>query len=128
MSPEDREMEPWLAQARRTLDRQTGLSLQEAMRLQSARREAFAKAGAAAPPRPVSGRGKRPGWMPLGGLAAAASVMLAVVVVFNLETMQHPLLPVVLAELDDIEWVLELDEGFWMNDPAFLQWVMEETG
>lgn len=128
MSPEDREMEPWLCRVRQTLDRQAGLSLQEEMRLQRARREAFARADAGAGPRSVAGVDKRHGWMPLGGLAAAASVMLAVVLVLNLDTMGHPPLPVVLAEMDDIEWVLDMDESFLMNDPAFLQWAMEESG
>ncbi|SEQ40482.1 hypothetical protein SAMN05421693_1297 [Ectothiorhodospira magna] len=127
MSSEDHKAAPWLARVRQTLDRQTDLSPQEERRLHRARQEAFARATRARGwPRWMTDTGRGGSWRPVGGLAVAASVTLAVVMVLNPGTMHHPPLPVALAELEDIEWVL--DEGFWVDDPAFLQWVMEESG
>lgn len=109
-----------LKRVRHTLDDQATLSPFEQARLRHARREALATPRSPAPSR----------WFPAGGLALAASLMLTVAVWFALEpgTGYEPL-PVALAEVEDLDWLMESDDPFWaadLDDPAFVLWAMEE--
>lgn len=109
-----------LERVRHTLDDQATLSRSEQARLRHARREALT-----APRQPVPSR-----WFPAGGLALAASLMLTVAVWFALEPgAGHEPIPVALAEMEDMDWLMESDDPFWaadLDDLAFVLWAMEE--
>ncbi|TVQ74550.1 MAG: hypothetical protein EA372_02215 [Chromatiaceae bacterium] len=109
-----------LERVRHTLDAQTTLTRSEQSRLRHARREALAATRSPAPSR----------WFPAGGLALAASLMLTVAVWFALEPgTGHEPMPVALAQMEDMDWLMESDDPFWvadLDDPAFVLWAMEE--
>ncbi|MGM0676870.1 hypothetical protein [Ectothiorhodospira marina] len=109
-----------LERVRHTLDDQATLTGSEQARLRHARRQALSSSR-----HPVPSR-----WFPAGGLALAASLMLTVAVWFALEPDRgHEPLPLALAEMEDVEWLMESEDPFWvadLDDPAFVLWAMEE--
>ncbi|WP_018952943.1 hypothetical protein [Thioalkalivibrio sulfidiphilus] len=104
-----------MARVRDRLDRDSGLSAEEAQRLAQGRREAFER------------RRRRPSRMPAYGLAVAASVMLVAGLLLMRPDGLEPL-PAQLAQLDDLELLLVLEEGDAGADPEFLAWALEERG
>jgi hypothetical protein len=107
--------DPLMGRVRDALGRGSALKPEEAARLAAARRRAFVK------------RRSAPGRMPAYGLAVAASVMLvAGLLLFRPDGLEP--LPPQLAQLDDLELFLVLEEEDPATEPEFLAWALEELG
>jgi hypothetical protein len=107
--------DPLMGRVRETLERDSALHPKETARLAVARRRAFAQRHAAS---------RR---MPAYGLAVAASVMLVAGLLLLRPDGLEPL-PAQLAQLDDLELLLVLEEADAGADPEFLAWALEERG
>lgn len=107
--------DPLMGRVRDTLDRDSALSPEETARLAAARRRAFAR------------RRVAPKRLPAVGLAVAASVMLVAGLLLLRPDGIEPL-PAQLAQLDDLDLLLVLEEGDAGADPEFLAWALEERG
>lgn len=107
--------DPLLGRVRAELERDSVLSPEETARLAAARGRAFGR------------RRASPGRLPAYGLAMAASVMLVAGLLLFLPDGPQPL-PAQLAQLDDLELLLVLEEGEPTADPEFLAWALEERG
>jgi type VI protein secretion system component VasF len=108
--------DPLMRRVRDGLDSTSGLSPEEAARLARVRRQAFA-----ARARPARTR------LPAYGFAVAASVMLVAALVLLRPDAVEPL-PPQLAQLEELELLLALEESDPAADPEFLDWVLEERG
>jgi hypothetical protein len=105
---------PLLRRVRDSLDRTAGLSPGETARLARARQAAVAAAGV----KPGPAR------LPAYGLALAASVMLVAGLLLLRPDGLDPL-PPQLAELDDPELLLAMEEAEWAGDPELLAWALD---
>jgi hypothetical protein len=106
--------DPLLRRVRDGLDRTAGLSPGETARLARARHAAVAAGAKPGPARRL----------PAYGLALAASVMLVAGLLLLRPDGLDPL-PPQLAELDDPELLLAMEEAEWAGDPEFLAWAMD---
>lgn len=103
-----------MERVREHLNHSAGLSVPEAARLARARHEAYA----------VKTRSRR-SHMPAYGLAMAASVTL-VAALWLMQPREITPLPAQLAQLDDLELLLALDELELSGEPEFLAWALDE--
>lgn len=107
--------DPLIRRVRDGLDSTSDLSPEEAARLARVRRQAFA-----ARVRPARGR------LAAYGFAVAASVMLVAGLVLLRPDGADPLPQ--LAQLDDLELLLVIEESDPAAEPEFLTWALEERG
>ena len=112
-----------LARMRETLDALPGLSLAEQQRLQRARQAAVRGSGKA------PSRWRLPLWRPMGTVALAASMLLAVVLIWDVGNGLGPEgLPALALEGAEVEWLLAGDEADWLSvadDVAFVFWATQ---
>ncbi|SIT72540.1 hypothetical protein SAMN05216526_1676 [Ectothiorhodosinus mongolicus] len=124
MNPQDKTIDSaLLARMRETLDVLPGLSLAEQQRLQQARQAAVHGSGKA------PSRWRLPLWRPMGAVALAASVMLAVVLIWDVGNGLGPEgLPALAVDGAEVEWLLAGDEADWLSvadDVAFVFWATQ---
>ena len=112
-----------LVRMRETLDSLPGLSLAEQQRLQQARQAAVHGSGKA------PSRWRLPLWRPMGAVALAASMLLAVVLIWDVGNGLGPEgMPALTLDSTEVEWLLAGDEADWLSvadDVAFVFWATQ---
>lgn len=112
-----------LVRMRESLNALPGLSLAEQQRLQRARQAAVHGSGKA------PSRWRLPLWRPMGAVALAASMLLAVVLIWDVGNGLGPEgLPALALEGAEVEWLLADDEADWLSvadDVAFVFWATQ---